>query len=262
MIVLFAFSGGSTHPTLCQIANQTTDPPSSLPSTKSTTTITLQHDTTPTDKIDSDTSLLERSTLVADVPDPSVRLHVTIPTMKYTESDYSYSSSMATTSVTTPSSLGNSLSMSGCSSAGVEDREHVSRPHSDKLKSATTEKIIGPTTQSDNVPNVNHGVGTTIGVERWKKESSRQPMTEGKVPQDLESSMDSVASPTSFHHHHQQRQQQQHVMGGGELSVSDLTPSEIQYSTEQTPVSQPPAVLPLQCMYMHYPLPFYMYSCT
>ena len=180
----------------------------------------------------------------ANVPDQKSRgsVHISIPTAKVSKSDSSYSSSLATTSAVTPSTLESSSTSFRSSismSADREDDEH----HFDRLKS--TQVSNNRATRTDP-----HSSAFVEGVEkRGEREEGEMAARHSVVERQVLHATDSSSPATQSVISTLPPQPQ----GVGELSVSDLTPSEVQFNPEgETPAtatSPKSATIPLQRTY-------------
>lgn len=147
---------------------------------------------------------------------------VTIPTVRFAKSDTSHSSSMETTSTVTPGSSNVSIKSSISIAAGEEDSFDKSEP-------VTSPLSIGPGKR---------GMG---GGEGEGRRTSVRQSVEVTVPHVCSGDSISVTESVVSTPH----------QGQGELSISELTPSETQGTIEVhlTPLPPPPT-LPLQRKYM------------
>ena len=208
-VLLTFLLGNSTHPTLLHIANPTPDPitptpPSSHPPSSSS------QETTPTNHPN------------CDGPNQKAHksVHVTVPTVKFNETDHSDS----TSSVVTPSSFSTSIRSSISITADKEEYSDAQTRHRVPFN-----KSSGPNNQ---LGGVSRGIGMMKGGDELENESELTCHATDS------SSVTDAALSTP----HQQPQQ-----GPGELSVSELTPSEVHCSTEDQPPPQTTtAALPIK----------------
>ena len=235
-IHVYIFSGVSTHPTLLQIANPTPDPIAPSPPPSHPPSTSASQEATPTSHPDSTASLLEHSTLPAGANEQKIRgsVHVSIPTAKVSQSDSSYSSSMATTSAVSPSTL-ESSSTSVRSSISIST---VREDDDDRSKYTQTSKTRA--TASDPCSSIfvqERSERRGMRGEKEREKVARHSAVEGQVLCTTDSSSPAtqsvISTPPPPRH-----------QGPGELSVSDLTPSEVQFNPEEETPTCTTAALP------------------